>query len=113
MSNPLNWSATGGQFADISAPSTVWLNAPENGYLRRIIITLVNAITTADSIVTAKIDNVAVAGSLTIAFTASAKGTIFVWDVFVPVKKGSLIEIITDGASSTTSIAPVTAILSA
>jgi hypothetical protein len=66
------------QFADISAPSTVWMNAPDNGYLRRIVITLVNAITLADSIVTLKIDNVAVTGSLTIAFTGSAKGTVFV-----------------------------------
>jgi hypothetical protein len=88
------------------------MNAPEAGYLRRLIITLVNAITVADSIVTLKIDNVAVTGSLTIAFTGSAKGTVFVWDLYVPVKKGSLIEVISDGASTTTSIAPVTAILS-
>jgi|SRR6185369_6035856 len=114
MSNPLNWGSTSGQFADISAASTVWLNAPEAGYVRGVIITLVNAITVADSIVTLKIDNVAVSGSLTIAFTGSAKGTVFNWTgIYAPVKKGSLIEVISDGASSTTSIAPVTVILSA
>lgn len=112
MCLPLNWSPVSGQFTDISAPSTVWLNAPDNGYLRRIVITLVNAITLADSIVTLKIDNVSVSGSLTIAFTGSAKGTVFTWDLYAPVKKGSLIEIISDGASTTTSIAPVTAVLS-
>lgn len=107
MSYPLNWYSLVGQFADISAPSTVWLNSPQFGYIRRIVITLVNAITVADSVVTLKVDNVSVTGSLTVAFTGSAKGTSFEWVLNAPVKKGSLIEIITDGASSTTSIAPV------
>lgn len=112
MPYPLNWDSTSGQFADISTASTVWMNAPQKGYLRRIIITLTNAITLADSIVTLKVDNVSVSGSLTVAFTGSAKGTVFEWYVFAPVAKGSLIEIISDGASSTTCIAPVTCVFS-
>ena len=113
MPNPVSYDNVQGQFADISAASTVWLNAPSAGYLRSVQITLVNAITTADSIVTFKVDNVAVGTALTIAFTGSAKGTAFIREFQnVPVKKGSLIEVISDGASSTTCIAPVNVTLS-
>lgn len=96
-------------FADISAPSTIYFAAPYTGYLESIQLTLLNAITTADSIVTVKVDNVTVGTALTIAFTGSAKGTTFRREYQnIPVKLGSIVEVISDGASSTTAITPTT-----
>lgn len=113
MPNPVAYDNVQTSFADISTASTVWLNAPSAGFLRSVQITLVNAITVADSIVTFKVDNVTVGTALTIAFTGSAKGTTFIREfTAVAVKKGSLIEVISDGASSTASIAPVNVTLS-
>ena len=107
MPLPLSRTCLSETFADISTASTIYFAAPYAGYLESIQITLFNAITLADSIVTVKVDNVTVGTSLTIAFTGSAKGTTFRREYQnVPVKLGSIIEVITDGASSTTAIAP-------
>lgn len=96
-------------FADVSAASTIYFAAPYTGYLESIQLTLFNAITTADSIVTVKVDNTTVGTALTIAFTGSAKGTTFRREYQnIPVKIGSIVEVISDGASSTTAITPCT-----
>lgn len=111
MPLPLSNQSLAETFADISAPSTVYFAAPQAARALRLQLTLFNAITTADSIVTVKVDNVALTGSLTIAFTGSAKGTTFTKDFVGSIKQGSLIEVISDGASSTTAITPCTVTL--
>lgn len=111
MPFPVSNQSLAETFADISNPSTVYFSAPQAGRRIRVQITLFNAITLADSIVTVKVDNTALSGSLTIAFTGSAKGTTFTQDFIGNIARGSLIEVITDGASSTTCIAPCTVTL--
>lgn len=107
MPLPLSRTCMAETFADISAASTIYFAAPYTGYLESIQLTLFNAITTADSIVTVKVDNVTVGTALTIAFTGSAKGTTFRREFQnIPVKLGSIVEVISDGASSTTAITP-------
>lgn len=109
MPLPLSRTCMSETFADISAASTIYFSAPYDGYLESIQITLKNAITTADSIVTVEVDDTAKGTALTIAFTGSAAGTTFRREYQnVPVRRGSLIEVITDGASSTTAISPCT-----
>lgn len=95
-------------FADISNPSTIYFSAPAPGYLRRVQLTLFNAITGSDSSVTVKIDNTTVGQAIAVVVSGSAKGTSFFGYFNSPVKQGSLIEVITDGASSTTAITPCT-----
>ncbi len=109
MPRPLSRTSLAETFADISTASTIYFAAPYDGYLESIQLTLFNAITTADAVVTVKVDNVEVGTALTIAYTGSAKGTTFRREYQnVPVKLGSIIEVITDGASSTTAITPCT-----
>ena len=67
MPLPLSRTQLAGTFADISTASTIHFAAPYNGYLESIQLTLFNAITVADSIVTVKVDNVTVGTALTIA----------------------------------------------
>lgn len=110
---PLNYTALTDSFADISTASTLYFASPDAGWLRSAQITLNNAITLANSLVTFKVDNVTVGGTLTIAFTGSAKGTTFnIEFAAVAVKKGSLIEVITDGGATTTCIAACTVMVS-
>lgn len=110
---PLNYTALAGSFDDISTASTLYFVAPDAGLLRSVHITLVNAITAANALVTFKVDNVSVGGTLTIEYNGSAKGKAFKADFAgVPIKKGSLIEVISDGASSTTCVAPCTVLVS-
>lgn len=111
MPLPVSNQSLSETFADISTASTVYFAAPQAARMLRVQITLFNAITLADSIVTVKVDNVALGGSLTIAFTGSAKGTTFTKDFVGSIQRGSLIEVITDGASSTTAISPCTVTL--
>lgn len=111
MPLPISYQSLSETFADISAPSTVYFAAPQAARRLRVQLTLFNAITVADSVVTVKVDNVALSGSLTVAFTGSAKGTTFTKDFDGVIKQGSIIEVITDGASSTTAITPCTVTL--
>lgn len=108
MPLPVSNQSLSETFADISTASTVYFSAPQAARKIRVQITLFNAITLADSIVTVKVDNTQLSGSLTIAFTGSAKGTTFTKDFTGNIAQGSLIEVITDGASSTTAISPCT-----
>lgn len=109
MPQPLSRTCLSQTFADISTASTVYFAAPYDGYLESIQLTLFNAITVADSVVTVEIDTVLAGTALTVAYTGSAAGTTFRREYQnVPVKRGSIIEVITDGASTTTAITPVT-----
>lgn len=109
MPLPLSRTCMSETFADISTASSIYFSAPYDGYLESIQLTLFNAITVADSSVTVKVDNTTVGTALTVAFTGSAKGTTFRREYQnVPVKRGSIVEVITDGASTTTAITPCT-----
>ena len=94
--------------ADISVPSSVWVTAPVACTFTKAYVTLNGAITAADSILTSKIATVAVTGGgATAANAGSAAGTVF---TISPTAANTLIagqalELITDGASSTTAIA--------
>lgn len=93
-----------GQFTDISTASSVFIPTTLAGLVSRITVTLQGAITTANSIVTAKINGVAVTGvSITVAFTGSAAGTTFTGTASAAnaLAANSALEIVSDGASST------------
>lgn len=111
MPLPLSNQSLSETFADISTASTVVFAAPQAARGLRVQLTLFNAITLADSLVTVKVDNVTLTGTLTVSFTGSAKGTTFTRDFAGSIKQGSLIEVITDGASSTVAITPCTVTL--
>lgn len=109
MPLPLSRTCMSQTFSDISTASTVYFSAPYDGFLESIQLTLLNAITVADAVVTVEVDTVAKGTALTIAYTGSGAGTTFRREYQnVPVKRGSLIEVITDGASTTTAITPCT-----
>lgn len=99
-----------GQFADISAADSVFFASPVAGRVTKISIILHSAITGADSILTAKINTVLMTmATYTIANAASANGVIFTGSPTAAnvVAVNDKIEIITDGASSTTAIAGI------
>jgi hypothetical protein len=109
MPLPLSRTCMSGTFADISTESVIYFSAPYDGYLESIQLTLLNAITGAPAIVTVEVDTVAKGTALSITHTDSAAGTTFRREYQnVPVKRGSLIEVLSDGASSTTCITPCT-----
>lgn len=91
---------------DVSAASSAWMVSPIAGVISSIRTALGNAITVADSIVTAKIAGVAVTnGVLTIATAGSAAGDV---DTATPtaartVTAGQAIQIESDGGSTTVS----------
>ena len=103
------------QMADISAPSTVFAAATHRGRLVRFYAVLSAAITVANSNVTVTINGVAVTGlSLVAAFTGSAPGSVFVSTVASGlnyVNEGDSIGFISDGGSTTTSIATFYAVI--
>lgn len=96
---------------DISTAASVFIPAPITGTVSKIFVTLNNAITVADSTVTAEINGVAMTGlSITCAYTGSAAGTTFSGTPSGnnTVVEGGAIEIITDGLSTTACVANVT-----
>ena len=106
MPNPLNWYALSGTYADISTASSLYFAVPEDGWLRGVDLTLLNAITGSDSVVTIKINGTAQSKTMTIAVSGSAAYTKFTQGYFAPVKRGDLIEVASGGESSTTCITP-------
>lgn len=98
------------RFDDISNPSSAFTVSPVAGKISQVYIILNNAITVANSIVTGKISGVAITGlSITCAFTGSTAGSVFSGTPSGAntVTAGQVIEIVTDGGSTTTSIAEV------
>lgn len=98
------------QFADISAPDSIFIPTPIAGKVTKVYIALHNAITVANSIVTAKINGVAVTGlSVTITQAGSAAGSVFSGTPSAAntLAAGGVLEVITDGGSTTTCIAYV------
>ncbi len=102
------------EFPDISAPTSIWVTAPFTGNIVAYYTVLHGAITVANTTCTLEIGGVLVTNSsLTIAFSGSGAGTV---DSATPtalntVNQGQAIEVITDGASSTTAKATVTLVI--
>ncbi len=97
--------------ADISTADSVFVVSPIAGVITSIHVVLHNAITVANSVVTAKIAGVAVGGlSITITQAGSAAGSTFSGTPSSAntVTAGQAIEIITDGGSTTACQATVT-----
>src|SRR5690348_6372320 len=101
--------------ADISTASSVFVAPASRGRVVGAYVIIQNAITGSDSALTAKINGTAITGfTATAAVSGSAAGTVFTFadptgaNVFAA---GDAIELITDGASSTTAIATWTLIV--
>lgn len=103
--------------ADISAASSVFVAVPFRGKIVAGWVTIQNAITGSDSALTGKINGTAITGfSGTAAVSGSAAGTAFTMgtpSAAHNVVNGDVIELITDGASSTTAIATWTLVIHA
>lgn len=97
-------------FTDISNAQSVFLLTPVSGVVRSIHVVLHGAITTANSIVDARINGINVVGSsITIPFSGSAAGQAY---SSFPTGANDLttngvIEVRTDGGSSTVAMASV------
>jgi hypothetical protein len=102
------------QFTDISTASSEWVASPMAGKVIGIYVTLHSAITVANATVTAEIAGVPLTGlSITITQAGSAPGSTFYG---VPsgantIASGQALEIISDGGSSTTTVATVTVLI--
>lgn len=98
-----------GTMTDISTASSIFIPVPFRGRLVMGWVSIANAITTADSLLTGKINGTAITGFTgTAAFTGSAAGTVFTMvapTALNDVINGDVIELITDGASSTAAVA--------
>lgn len=94
--------------ADVSTASSAFVAIAFRGKVVGGYLTIANAITTADSALTGKINGTAITGFTgTAAFTGSAAGTVFTMATPTAanvVAAGDNVELITDGASSTTAI---------
>lgn len=103
--------------ADISTASSVFVTVPFRGRVTAGYVTIQNAITGSDSALTAKIKGTAITGFTgTAAVSGSAAGTVFTMATPTGannVVDGDVIELITDGASSTTAIATWTIVIHA
>lgn len=99
------------QFADISTAESVFIPTPIAGKVTKVYIALKNAITVANSIVTAKINGVAVTGlSITITQAGSAAGSVFSGTPSAAntLTAGQALEVITDGGATTVCISYIT-----
>ncbi len=111
MQEPVNWHALTVTMADVSAASSAWVVSPWDGHIKAFYSTIATALTGADCNITLEIATVAVTGSaIVITQSGSAAGDV---DVAYPtaanyVSKGQVIEVVSDGASSTTSIGTFT-----
>lgn len=95
--------------ADIGTAAHTRFIARQAGYLRRIQVQLSAAITGADENITVQIDNATAVVVGTIAQAGSAEGTLLSKDFFLPLKAGSNIEVVNDGAS--TGVTPATIVV--
>ena len=89
---------------DISTAGSYFAVNPLVGDIYKVYVTLDNAITVADAIVTLEINGVAVTGgAITAAYTGSAAGSVFSCTPsgLNTVASGGSIEVITDGGSTT------------
>jgi hypothetical protein len=94
---------------DISTASSVFITMPCRGKVIRAYANIANAITGSDSALTAKINGTAITGMTgTAAVSGSGNGTAFTMSDATAANNfvdGDTVELITDGASSTTAVA--------
>ena len=112
MPNPLNYYYLSENYADIGAASTVRFVVPQDGYLRRVGISLAGAITTTAAVITVSVDNTALSPTITIPVSGSAEGTYTEQEYWAPVKRGSWIEVASDGGPANSVVAGLTLSLS-
>lgn len=112
--NNANYMTLNLEIPDVSTAGSFYVVNPILGKIYKLYLCLDNSITGADTTVSAKINGIAVSGSsMTVAYTGSAAGSVF---TSTPsgdntVSAGNCIEILTDGASSTTCRAKVTILM--
>ncbi len=97
-------------FTDISTPQSLYLLTPISGTVRSIHVVLHGAINTANAIVDAKINGIAVTGSsITVAHSGSAGGLAFSSSPSGAnvLTTNGVVEVRTDGASSGAAMASV------
>lgn len=97
--------------ADISTASSAYCAAAGRGKLVSVHATIANAITVADANLSLEINGTAVTGGTgVVAFTGSGVGTTveIVPTALNDVEAGDLMEVITDGGSTTTAVTAVT-----
>jgi hypothetical protein len=111
MPAPLNEYTLTGLLADVSTASAYRWCIPYDGYLRRVETTLGGAISGADAVVTASLDNSALTPTLTIANASSAEGDRDVADFNTPVRKGQWLEVASGGESTDTAQLGITVTL--
>lgn len=94
--------------ADVSTASSVFVAIPYRSKIVRAYLTIQNAITGSDSALSAKIGGTAITGMTgTAAVSGSAAGTCFTLSDATGANianDGDVVELISDGASSTTAI---------
>lgn len=113
MPLPLNWYHLAETMADVGTASAVRFCVPRDGYLRKVETLLAAAITTADAVLTVAISNgTALSPTITITQSGSAEGDYDFAEFFAPVKKGSWVEVTTDGGPANAVAASITLTLS-
>ncbi len=112
--NNSNYMTLNVSIPDISTAGSYYVANPIVGTIYKAYVTLDNAITIADAIVSFEIGGVAVTGgNITCAFTGSASGSVFssTPSALNTVSGGGSIEVITDGGSTTACRANVTILM--
>jgi hypothetical protein len=112
MPDPVSWYQMSEQIADIGTANATRFIARQAGYLRRVQVMLHGAITSADEVITVSIDGATAVAVGTIANSGSAEGTLLTKEFFLPVKAGSNVEVINNGASTGTTVATISVTLS-
>ena len=107
---PMNEIYLTASMADISAAGSCWVACPVRGKITRAYSVIEGAITGADCTWSMEVNDVAVTGTATVAYSGSAAGDV---DVVIPtagtaVNPGDRIEFKSAGESSTTAIARFT-----
>lgn len=110
MPIPLSYVALAGQIADISTAETIYFTSPIDGWIQSAQITLSNATSAGDAEISIEVGG-AERGAVTIP-PSTAGATFEVPFARVPVRKGGLIAVETDGGSTGTGAAAVTILLS-
>lgn len=106
-----NEYALSGQLADVSTADQVYVPVPFGGRAVRVKVAIDAAITVANAVVTVKYAGTSL-GTVTVAFTGSAAGSVFEATLNgAEVPAGGAIEIETDGASTTTAKASAVVII--
>lgn len=107
MPDPVSWYSQSEVIADIGTAGNTRFVARQSGFLRRIQVMLHGAITGSAENVTVQIDNATAVTVGSIAVSGSAEGTLLSKDFYLPIKAGSNIEVVNDGASTGTTPATI------